>query len=136
MQMDRCRCHDIQVIQRDLRKLGNMPSKLTRVDRALEKTDNATQNLKSAVQGAVEVSLGGVPSDIFSKSCRSAKTAAANSVSRRQGELEAQLSAYRAEDTRYHERLRYEAMMRERARREAIQKEAARRAAAEGLRGQ
>lgn len=121
--MDCCRCHDIPVIQRDLQKLGEMVDKLARVDSSLEKTDAATQNLKNAIQGAVEVSLGGVPANIFSNVCRSSKESAASSIACQQGELEGMLATYRAEDARYHERIRYEAMMRERARLEETERQ-------------
>lgn len=119
--MSRCRCYDIEVVERDLRKLDEMDWIVQKMRSALSQTDEAANSLKSSVEGAVDVSLGGVPADMFSREGRSALSSTQNSLSARKSSLQSMLASYRYEDARYHEEVRMAAIRRAEARRRALQ---------------
>lgn len=110
--MSRCRCYDIQVVEGDIRKLGEIEGVIGRMNTVLSRTDEATDSLKGSIQAAVDVALGGVSTDMYSRAGREATASASSAVAARRVQLEEALRLYRAEDERYHEQLRLEALQR------------------------
>jgi hypothetical protein len=103
--MDTCKCSAIPIIQRDLQQLGEMYAIIASFENATSDVSLATNALKSAIQGGVEVALEGVSPSVFSEAGQRASTEAKRAIGVHVEELETRLVAYRKEDERYHQQI-------------------------------
>lgn len=97
-----CRCADIGNVNVDLNTLAQAEGRLAALDTAASGVEEATRSLASAVGTAVEVSMAGVSSDIYSKGVRDARGKIASDVRTKRADLQATLKAYQEEDRAYH----------------------------------
>lgn len=104
--MSRCRCDDIKTIERDKARLNDMDDVISRMSTTLTSTDDALKSLKSALQSAVDVSLGGVSSDLFSATGKDQLSSAQSQIASRKETLDQYLADCRSEDAQYHEEVR------------------------------